>query len=980
MKRYMLLALVVAGWAGFLPMRTGYCSNDGMGNRVAHPTSALQAERDVPDIYVPYEDLAHLVDPADKAVLMDRDEFETLLAAARAGERQADTIELGQVSHADYSVEVSGRDVTLTGNLDVVSMGKGPVAVPLRFARIGLTRVTLDGAPAPLGYDKQGKLTLIVATRGSHRLQVAGTTKLQELSSGGMQFGISLPAAVAGSVRLGAPGDLEVHATVPVANSSYDRQSDRTSAELTLGGHEQLTVILLGNGRQQDEQAILLGESAMTVHLTRSHQTLGCLYTVQALRRGVRELQFRLPAVWTITDVTCPSLVKWSVDTIGQSPGQQTLSVKLRSDKVGATALEIKACAERGAERWQSPRVVLAGAAYQRGYLMVTTGEGLSVRGQTLSDARQEDMSTATSVPGIVAGPAGRLYFHWGADWSVSLEPTIVELRRSIKERQHVFVSPDKVTLRADFQVTAVERELFEMSFLLAGSAEQWQLKTVLVNNKDTGFEYRIDEGADVSRASRPRIAGETPATRTAGVRRLRIELPKPIQPEKVANVVIELQRVPSNWKWPSDAAARNIVVPLIESEAQTVAGHVLISAIDDLDALPEQAPQELEAVPVGRMASLGMSEAVQYAYSYSAPLQARLQLNVSRRRPRISADAVGLVSVSPNRFIGDWRIKYMISRASAKRLYLLADKSLGRKINIVSANVPVSSKNIVAPAAATMTLPAESAALYDLWQLDLDHKATGEVTVSVHYERPRTSDSFQVPLARPICRGQMSEQLAIQASEELALTVDANQVREIDAVDLPPLPAQANRILAAFRLEAATTEAGPQAVIALKTAVHENYEIPSALATSARLTTYLDPNGSQRTEAVFEVANAGKQFLTIRLPDGAELWSLRVGNEQAKPQQSAAGDYQVALGKLGKPVAVKIVYAYRPAKASLKRLRLGGVDLPGVRMNQMSWLVIPPPDYWISEQQSRMQTSDLAKPVPAYVHLYKFLTKNIFA
>ena len=957
MRHYMILAVI--GWAfvswASCPRSEGGTPSAQRPTRIAE----IQADAGKPDIYVPYEDLAHLVDPADKAVLMDRDEFETLLAAARTNELQADTIELGQVAHADYSVEASGRDVTLTGKLEVVSMGKGPVAVPLRFAQIGLTRVTLDGKPAPLGYDKQGRLTLIVAAAGSHRLEVTGTTKLQDLSSGGMQFGISLPAAVAGSVSLSAPGDLEIHATVPVAKSSYDRESDRTSAELTLGGQEQLTVVLLGNGRQQDEQAILLGESAMTVHLTRSHQMLSCLYTVQALRRGVRELQFRLPAEWTITDVACPSLVRWSVDTTEQPQDRQTLSVRLRSDKVGATALDIKASADRGAQRWQSPRVVLAGAGYERGYMMVTTGEGLSVRGQELVDARQEDTSAAASLPGIIAGPAGRLYFHWGADWSVSLEPTAVELRRSIEERQHVFVSPDKVTLRADFQVTAVERELFDMSFVLAGSAEQWQIKTVLVDNQDAGFEYRVDE-----------------ATRTAGERRLTIELPKPIQPEKVANVVIELQQVPSNWKWPGDAAARSIVVPLIESEAQTVAGHVLISAIDDLDALPEQAPQELEAVPVGRMASLGMDKSVQYAYSYAGPAQGRLQLQVSRRRSRISGDAVGLVTVSPRRFTGDWQITYAISRASAKQLYLLADKSIGRKINIASANVPVSSKNIVTPDASTMILPDEVAALYDLWQLDLDHKAAGEVTISVHYERPRTSDIFQLPLVRPICHGQMSEQLAIQASEELALTVDASQVREIDAVDLPPLPAQASRVLAAFRLEP-TTEAGQQAAISLKTSVHENYEIPSALATSAKLTTYLDPRGGQRTEAIFEVANAGRQFLTIRLPDGAELWSLRVGDKQAKPQQSAAGDYQVALGELGKPVAVKIVYACQPARSGLKRLRLGGVDLPGVQMNEMDWLVIPPPDHWISEQQTKMQTSDLVKPAPAYIHLYRYLARN---
>ncbi len=134
MKRYVLLAVV--GWACFLSMPVGSCSTDGMGNS---------------NIYVPYEDLAHLIDPADKAVLMDRSEFETLLAAARANADGTDSIELGQVARADYAVDVSGEQLTLTGKFEVVSMGKGAVAVPLGFAQIGLMRVILDGKPAPLG-------------------------------------------------------------------------------------------------------------------------------------------------------------------------------------------------------------------------------------------------------------------------------------------------------------------------------------------------------------------------------------------------------------------------------------------------------------------------------------------------------------------------------------------------------------------------------------------------------------------------------------------------------------------------------------------------------------------------------------------------------------------------------------------------------------------------------------------------------------
>ncbi len=930
---------------------------------------SARAEELRPDIYVPYEDLAYLIEPADKAVLMDREEFEALLAAAEANARDSATIELGQVLQGQYAAEVEGDKLTLTGELEVVSLGKGPVAVPLGFAQIGLTRVLLDGRPAPLGYDEQGKLTLIITNKGGHRLEVAGTTKLKELSSGGMQFGIFLPAAVAGNMTLSAPGDLEIHATVPLSKPSYDRPSDRTNAELTLGGHGKVTVVFLGNGRRQDDHPLLLGESAAMMHLTGSHQVLGCLYTLHVLRRGVRELQFQLPPEWTIIEVTCPSLVRWSVDTAEEPQEVKTLTVRLRSEKVGATTLHIKALAVRKDDTWYAPRVILVGASYQRGYVMVNTDEGLSVRGEKLTDARREDVSAVASVPGMVSAPAGRLYFHWGDHWSVNLDLATVELRRSIKERQRVSVSPEKVTLRGDFEVTAIGRKLFDMSFVLHGLAPQWQIKTVQVDKQQTGFEYRVQEQAEASSGAA-----------LTDQRLLKIELPRPIRPEKAANVTIELQHVPSDWHWPSDATQRTISVPLIESQAQTVSGEVLISAMDDLDALPQEVPEAFEAVPVGRMASLGIERSVQYAYSYNVPVEGRIQLQVSRRRPRTSGDAVGLVTVGPREFTGDWRITYTISRASARRLYLIADKSLGQEIKITSAPVPISSKSIVTPDEKSLPLSDELAQRYDLWLLNLDHKTVGEIVLNIHYERPRTSDAFDIPLVRPTCEGQISEQLAIQASEELALTINADAAKEIDAVDLPPLPVEASRVLAAFRLDAATTATGARAAVALKTAVHTNYEIPSALAISAELTTYLDVRCGQRTEARFNIANAGKQFLTIRLPDGAELWSLRVGDKQAKPQQGAGGDYQVALGQLGKPVGVKIVYAYQPGKSSLQRLKLGGVELPGVEINEMSWTIIPPPHYRITTQETKMQTSDLVGQMPVYVRLYNFLIKNVFA
>jgi len=835
--------------------------------------SKTRADDSKPDLYVPYKDLAHLIGPQDKAVLMDRAQFDKLLVAAEQNARLADTLELGQVKTAEYSAKIAGEELSLTGKLEVVSIGRGPVAVPLGFAGVGLTAVVLDGAPAPLGYDKDGRLTLIVNDKGAHNLEIAGTTKLTELAGGGMQFGISLPQAVAGLMKLTAAGDLEIHATVPASAASYDKQNDATSIELTIGGEDKLTVVLLGNGRQQDDRAILLGESAATVNLTRSHQVLSCLYTVQVLRRGVRELQFRLPGEWTITDVSSPGLVRWSVESAGQL---STLAVRLGAAKVGATALHIKATALRTGQAWAAPHIVLVDAAFQRGYLLLNTDEALGVRGEKVVDVRREDALAAALVPGLVGGAIGPLYFHWGDNWSVNLELADVEPKRSIKERQHLVVSPQQVTLTGQFEVTAVERELFDLSFVLRGQAAQWQVKAVLVDGSPTSFEYRIEDRADR--------------------RLLMIELPRPIQREKTANVTIVTQHVPSNWDWPGDAPDRSITIPLIQSQGETVSGYVSLMAEGDLDVTPQKVPDRLEPVPAGRMASLGMAGAVQHAYSNNTAVDGDIQLLVSRRRPRISAQSVGLISVQGREFAVDWRIAYTISRASAKTLYLLVDKSLREEFKIASATVPIASKSIVQPGEKSIPLSDELAKRYNLYLLNLDHSSLGDVVIDVRYERPIVDKGFDVPLVRPICLGEISEQLAVQAAEESAVKVNVSGAKEIDAVDLPPLPAQAARILWAFRLDAPTTPAGAKTALILNTDVHESYEIPSALAVSARLTTYLDVDGGQRTQAEFSVANVGRQFLTIRLPQRAELWSLSVSGRQVKPQRSAAGDYEVSL------------------------------------------------------------------------------------
>ena len=901
-----------------------------------------------PKIYVPYRDLPSLIAPADKAVLMNRSAFARLLAAAEANKRADETVEVGQVTAAIYAAAIDGQRVSVTGDLTVVSMSDRPVAVALGFGQIGLTGVRLDAKDAPLGYDSRGRLVLIVTGRGAHKLTVVGSTGLTELRGGGMKFGLTVPTATAGEMTLRAPGDLEVHSAAPVTELKYDRKSDRTTARLAVGGHGSITVVLMGNGRQEDQRAILLGSSATTVQLTASSETLNCLYTAEVLRRGVRELTLLVPAAYTITDVSCPEMVKWDVVPAPAGGAEQKLIVRLRTASRGTKAMNIQATAVRGGPAWASPSIRLAGSDFEQGHLLVDTGGQLRVRGESFRNALRSDLAQANAIPGLLAATQGRLYYHWSGDWRVKLDLANVALRTSCDARHQLVVTPEELALLSKFDITAIGRELFEISFDLPDETSQWHLRSVTVNGSNKGFEYRV--GAEGKR------------------RTLKLFLASPVKPEGVARVAVAMRKVPAGWAWQADSPPREVALPIVHARTESVSGQISVAPAGDLDVAGVSAADGLKSVTVGRMAALGLPGDAQLAWTYDKDFEGVLRVRASRRAQRISAESIGLVTAQPTKLLGAWRLTYVITRARARTLYLLADKSLGRGVTIVAPGRHLAGKDIVAPGAKTVSLSPELARAYDLWQLTLDSQTIGPVAVNVRYDRPLAGANTSVPLVRPAGAGQVSEMLAIQASEELAVTVTSSGAAAVDAIDLPPLPAPASRLLRALRLESPTTPAGAAAAINLASTVHEKYEIPSALATEARLTTYLGPNGSQQTEAVFKVANVGLQFLAIRLPAGAKLWSVRVAGQQARPRLGDAGDYLVAMARSTQPREVKVVYAWQDPKAAglaakAKRFRLGPAELPGVRINRLTWNVYPPAGFEVAEQFTDMETAYLVRP-----------------
>ena len=143
---------------------------------------SAQIDKGPPRLFIPYKDLAGVVDPAGKTVLMDREAFAKLLAAAETNATNSDSLELGQLIMAEYSARIKGESLSLTAALTVQSLSDKPIRVPLHFAELGRSQVSLDGAPAPLGYDN--KRYGLPAVLQSHRIpERPGRDHLRELSA-----------------------------------------------------------------------------------------------------------------------------------------------------------------------------------------------------------------------------------------------------------------------------------------------------------------------------------------------------------------------------------------------------------------------------------------------------------------------------------------------------------------------------------------------------------------------------------------------------------------------------------------------------------------------------------------------------------------------------------------------------------------------------------------------------------------------------
>ncbi|MCK6522636.1 hypothetical protein L6R49_14490 [Myxococcota bacterium] len=211
-----------------------------------------------------------------------------------------------------------------------------------------------------------------------------------------------------------------------------------------------------------------------------------------------------------------------------------------------------------------------------------------------------------------------------------------------------------------------------------------------------------------------------------------------------------------------------------------------------------------------------------------------------------------------------------------------------------------------------TVTLPADVAVLDvtgsgvrewtatrkgDLQQVevDLNFEALGSYKLMLDYERVLAEGSVdtQVPVVGVEGVERVKGFVGVAALSTLeVLSEGATGARRVDVRELPAsvLGRTDQPVLLGFKYRQADYK------VPLRVNQHQDVDVLVTIADTAEAVTMVTPDGKVMSQMVWYVRNNRRQFLRISLPEGAELWSVKVADKAVQPAKDDKGDILIPL------------------------------------------------------------------------------------
>lgn len=230
-----------------------------------------------------------------------------------------------------------------------------------------------------------------------------------------------------------------------------------------------------------------------------------------------------------------------------------------------------------------------------------------------------------------------------------------------------------------------------------------------------------------------------------------------------------------------------------------------------------------------------------------------------------------------------------------------------------------------------------------------LNHRAKGTYAFQVTFEKDLGDASAEMAVPTFVLRDVLRDRgfIAVAAATNVEIIPggDLLNATPVDPSELPPeLIAQAAQpILYGFKYLRHPVE------VDLKITRHQDLAVKRTIIESARLFTYLSPEGKLITSARYTIKNNRKQYLELTLPEEAEGWGVYLEDRPVKAARDKEGTILIPLKKTAgngnlEPFEVELVYFQRHPSGTWGRRQFTGPVLD-VDAMEVQWHLFLPRD-----------------------------------
>lgn len=233
---------------------------------------------------------------------------------------------------------------------------------------------------------------------------------------------------------------------------------------------------------------------------------------------------------------------------------------------------------------------------------------------------------------------------------------------------------------------------------------------------------------------------------------------------------------------------------------------------------------------------------------------------------------------------------------------------------------------------------------------IEMAYAKKGALTIAIDAERGlgEKEEVLEIPQIQPLDVERVQGSIGVEARGAMEIQPqDAKSLSPIDPQELPRTlwAGAAQPILLAYR------HTKPYH-LAVSVTRHPEAPVLTTTVDDANAVTLMTARGQMITDIRYQVRNHLKQFLKLRLPPGAELWSTFVDGQPVKPMQVEPGQFRIPLaksqmdGSLQQGFPVEVVYFMPVPKFYVAGARAAIFPVPDAPVSRLYWSMYLPDHY----------------------------------